>query len=76
MTGRHMIGDGGVLAGERHRRRQRRYQKTRALDACRKLKARLVIAKLDWLSRNLAFVTCRIQREGTYSKCVANRIPD
>jgi DNA invertase Pin-like site-specific DNA recombinase len=29
---------------------------TRALDACRKHKARLVIAKLDRLSRNLAFV--------------------
>jgi hypothetical protein len=28
---------------------------TRALDACRKLKARLVIAKLDRLSRNLAY---------------------
>src|SRR5271170_4722256 len=28
----------------------------RALEACRKLKARLVIAKLDRLSRNLAFV--------------------
>ena len=29
---------------------------TRAIDACRKHKARLVIAKLDRLSRNLAFV--------------------
>jgi DNA invertase Pin-like site-specific DNA recombinase len=28
----------------------------RAIDACRKHKARLVIAKLDRLSRNLAFV--------------------
>ena len=27
-----------------------------ALEACRKLKAKLVIAKLDRLSRNLAFV--------------------
>jgi Resolvase, N terminal domain len=33
---------------------------TRALDACRKLKARLVIAKLDRLSRNLAFVATLI----------------
>ena len=29
---------------------------TRAMDACRKHKARLVIAKLDRLSRNLAFI--------------------
>jgi DNA invertase Pin-like site-specific DNA recombinase len=29
---------------------------SRAIDACRKHKARLVIAKLDRLSRNLAFV--------------------
>jgi DNA invertase Pin-like site-specific DNA recombinase len=33
-----------------------RPQLVRAIDACRKHKARLVIAKLDRLSRNLAFV--------------------
>jgi DNA invertase Pin-like site-specific DNA recombinase len=33
-----------------------RRQLARAVDACRKHKARLVIAKLDRLSRNLAFV--------------------
>ena len=33
-----------------------RPQLARAIDACRKHKARLVIAKLDRLSRNLAFV--------------------
>jgi hypothetical protein len=37
-------------------RRSDRPELTRAIDACRKHKARLVIAKLDRLSRNLAFV--------------------
>jgi DNA invertase Pin-like site-specific DNA recombinase len=36
-------------------KRADRPELTRALDACRKHKARLVIAKLDRLSRNLAF---------------------
>jgi DNA invertase Pin-like site-specific DNA recombinase len=34
----------------------RRAELARAIDACRKHKARLVIAKLDRLSRNFAFV--------------------
>lgn len=33
----------------------------RALDACRKLKARLVIAKLDRLSRNLVFIATMME---------------
>jgi DNA invertase Pin-like site-specific DNA recombinase len=36
----------------------------RAVDACRKLKARLVIAKLDRLSRNLAFVATLMESGG------------
>jgi DNA invertase Pin-like site-specific DNA recombinase len=34
---------------------------TRALDACRKYRARLVIAKLDRLSRNLAFIATMME---------------
>ena len=37
-------------------KRSDRPELARAIDACRKHKARLVIAKLDRLSRNLAFV--------------------
>ena len=43
---------GGVESGKR----ADRPELARALDACRKYKARLVIAKLDRLSRNLAFI--------------------
>ena len=37
-------------------KKSERPQLARAMDACRKHKARLVIAKLDRLSRNLAFI--------------------
>jgi DNA invertase Pin-like site-specific DNA recombinase len=37
-------------------KKSERPELTRAMDACRKHKARLVIAKLDRLSRNLAFI--------------------
>lgn len=51
---------GGELVGEftevESGRRKTRPQLTAALVACRKLRARLVIAKLDRLARNVAFV--------------------
>jgi DNA invertase Pin-like site-specific DNA recombinase len=37
-------------------KKSHRPELARAMDACRKHKARLVIAKLDRLSRNLAFI--------------------
>ena len=43
----------------------------RALEACRKQKAKLVIAKLDRLSRNLAFIATRMDA-GVESVAVDN----
>jgi DNA invertase Pin-like site-specific DNA recombinase len=42
-------------------KRNERPQLTMALEACRKLKAQLVIAKLDRLSRNLAFIATMME---------------
>ena len=42
-------------------KRSDRPQLAKALDACRRQKAKLVIAKLDRLSRNLAFIATLMQ---------------
>jgi hypothetical protein len=44
------------LVGQNVRRIRQRPELERALASCKKLKAKLVIAKLDRLSRNLAFI--------------------
>jgi DNA invertase Pin-like site-specific DNA recombinase len=56
----YLNGGAWELAGEftevESGKKSDRPEPTRAIEACRKHKARLVIAKLDRLSRNLAFV--------------------
>jgi hypothetical protein len=58
-VGRYLAGIGGILLAEHTEvetgRRNDRPELQKALAACRKHKARLVIAKLDRLSRNVAF---------------------
>jgi DNA invertase Pin-like site-specific DNA recombinase len=57
---RYLAGIGGILLAEHTEvetgRRNDRPELQKALAACRKHKARLVIAKLDRLSRNVAFI--------------------
>src|SRR6266581_3404474 len=57
---RHMASVGGTLIAEHTEietgKRNDRPELAKALVACRKRKARLVIAKLDRLSRNVAFI--------------------
>ena len=57
---RYLAGIGGILLAEHTEvetgRRNDRPELQKALVACRKHKARLVIAKLDRLSRNVAFI--------------------
>jgi DNA invertase Pin-like site-specific DNA recombinase len=57
---RYLAGIGGILIAEHTEvetgRRNDRPELQKALAACRKHKARLVIAKLDRLSRNVAFI--------------------
>jgi len=59
-VGRYLAGIGGVLLAEHTEvetgRRNDRPELQKALAVCRKHKARLVIAKLDRLSRNAAFI--------------------
>jgi DNA invertase Pin-like site-specific DNA recombinase len=59
-VGRYLAGIGGILIAEHTEvetgRRNDRPELQKALAACRKHKARLVIAKLDRLSRNVAFI--------------------
>ena len=59
-VGRYLAGIGGILLAEHTEvetgRRNDRPELQKALAACRKHKARLVIAKLDRLSRNVAFI--------------------
>jgi DNA invertase Pin-like site-specific DNA recombinase len=57
---RYLVSVGGILLAEHTEvetgRRNDRPELQKALAACRKHKARLVIAKLDRLSRNVAFI--------------------
>jgi DNA invertase Pin-like site-specific DNA recombinase len=57
---RYLAGIGGILIAEHTEvetgRRNDRPELQKAMAACRKHKARLVIAKLDRLSRNVAFI--------------------
>jgi DNA invertase Pin-like site-specific DNA recombinase len=59
-VGRYLAGIGGILLAEHTEvetgRRNDRPELQKALAVCRKHKARLVIAKLDRLSRNVAFI--------------------
>jgi DNA invertase Pin-like site-specific DNA recombinase len=59
-VGRYLAGIGGILIVEHTEvetgRRNDRPELQKAMAACRKHKARLVIAKLDRLSRNVAFI--------------------
>ena len=55
-------------------KKSERPELARAMDACRKHKARLVIAKLDRLSRNLAFTATLMEsgrgvRRGRHAVC-------
>jgi len=52
-------------------KRNRRPELERAIAACKKLKARLVIAKLDRLSRNVAFIATLMERKVDFI-CVDN----
>ena len=44
-------------------KRHDRPELERAIAACKKHRARLIVAKLDWLSRNVAFVTALMERK-------------
>ena len=45
-------------------KRSDRPELVKALDACRRQKAKLVIAKMDRLSRNLAFIAALMESKG------------
>jgi DNA invertase Pin-like site-specific DNA recombinase len=69
--------NGGALAGEfteiESGRKNSRPQLRAALAACRKQKATLVIAKLDRLARNVAFISALLESK---AKFVAVDMPD
>jgi hypothetical protein len=64
----HLNGGAWELVGEfvevESGKKSDRPELARAMEACRKHKARLVIAKLDRLSRNLAFVATLMESGG------------
>jgi DNA invertase Pin-like site-specific DNA recombinase len=81
-VGRYLAGIGGILLAEHTEvetgRRNDRPELQKALAACRKHKARLVIAKLDRLSRNVAFIATMMDSGVEFVACDnphATRLP-
>jgi DNA invertase Pin-like site-specific DNA recombinase len=72
-VGRYLAGIGGILLAEHTEvetgRRNDRPELQKALAACRKHKARLVIAKLDRLSRNVAFIATMMDAGVEFLAC-------
>jgi DNA invertase Pin-like site-specific DNA recombinase len=72
-VGRYLAGIGGVLIAEHTEvetgKRNDRPELQKALAACRKHKARLVIAKLDRLSRNVAFIATMMDAGVEFLAC-------
>jgi DNA invertase Pin-like site-specific DNA recombinase len=72
-VGRYLAGIGGILMAEHTEvetgRRNDRPELAKALAACRKHKARLVIAKLDRLSRNVAFIATMMDAGVEFVAC-------
>jgi DNA invertase Pin-like site-specific DNA recombinase len=72
-VGRYLAGIGGILKAEHTEvetgRRNDRPELQKALAACRKHKARLVIAKLDRLSRNVAFIATMMDAGVEFVAC-------
>jgi DNA invertase Pin-like site-specific DNA recombinase len=72
-VGRYLAGIGGILKAEHTEvetgRRNDRPELQKALAACRKHKARLVIAKLDRLSRNVAFIATMMDSGVEFVAC-------
>jgi DNA invertase Pin-like site-specific DNA recombinase len=72
-VGRYLGGIGGILLAEHTEvetgRRNDRPELQKALAACRKHKARLVIAKLDRLSRNVAFIATMMDAGVEFVAC-------
>jgi DNA invertase Pin-like site-specific DNA recombinase len=72
-VGRYLAGIGGILIAEHTEvetgRRNDRPELQKALAACRKHKARLVIAKLDRLSRNVAFIATMMDSGVEFVAC-------
>ena len=72
-VGRYLAGIGGILLAEHTEvetgRRNDRPELQKALAACRKHKARLVIAKLDRLSRNVAFIATMMDAGVEFVAC-------
>jgi DNA invertase Pin-like site-specific DNA recombinase len=70
---RYLAGIGGILLAEHTEvetgRRNDRPELQKALAACRKHKARLVIAKLDRLSRNVAFIATMMDSGVEFVAC-------
>jgi DNA invertase Pin-like site-specific DNA recombinase len=70
---RYLAGIGGILIAEHTEvetgRRNDRPELQKALAACRKHKARLVIAKLDRLSRNVAFIATMMDSGVEFVAC-------
>jgi DNA invertase Pin-like site-specific DNA recombinase len=70
---RYFAGIGGILIAEHTEvetgRRNDRPELQKALAACRKHKARLVIAKLDRLSRNVAFIATMMDSGVEFVAC-------
>jgi DNA invertase Pin-like site-specific DNA recombinase len=72
-VGRYLASVGGILMAEHTEvetgRRNDRPELQKALAACRKHKARLVIAKLDRLSRNVAFIATMMDAGVEFVAC-------
>jgi DNA invertase Pin-like site-specific DNA recombinase len=72
-VGRYLAGIGSILLAEHTEvetgRRNDRPELQKALAACRKHKARLVIAKLDRLSRNVAFIATMMDAGVEFVAC-------
>jgi DNA invertase Pin-like site-specific DNA recombinase len=72
-VGRYLAGIAGILIAEHTEvetgRRNDRPELQKALAACRRHKARLVIAKLDRLSRNVAFIATMMDAGVEFVAC-------
>jgi DNA invertase Pin-like site-specific DNA recombinase len=72
-VGRYLASVGGILLAEHTEvetgRRNDRPELQKALAVCRKHKARLVIAKLDRLSRNVAFIATMMDAGVEFVAC-------
>jgi DNA invertase Pin-like site-specific DNA recombinase len=72
-VGRYLASVGGILLAEHTEvesgKRSNRPELAKALAACRKHKARLVIAKLDRLSRNVAFIATMMDSGVEFVAC-------